>query len=117
MRPLADLLDSRFRLPGTSIRFGLDPILGLLPVVGDTVTFLIGGAMVFEAVRLRLGGRVIAAMLGNLAIDWLVGLVPGVDLVLDTAFKAHQRNARLLIEHARSPAPTPPRGARAAPRG
>lgn len=97
---LASLMDTRFSIPGTNIRFGLDPIIGLLPVAGDTITFAIGLAMISEARRLGLGPRVMVKMVGNLALDWLLGLIPGIDLVLDTAFKAHLKNARLLQKHA-----------------
>ena len=83
-------------MPGTGWRFGLDPIIGLLPVAGDTLTALVSLYVVFEAVRLRLGAGVVLRMLGNVVIDWLLGLVPLVDVVLDTAFKANVRNARLL---------------------
>ena len=95
-RAIADLFDRRFRVPGTGWRFGLDPIIGLLPVAGDTLTALVSLYVVFEAVRLRLGAGVVLRMLGNVVIDWLLGLVPLVDVVLDTAFKANVRNARLL---------------------
>jgi len=95
---LASLMDTRFRIPGLGIRFGLDPVIGLLPVAGDTITMLIGLAMVSEARRLGLGKRVMGRMVGNLALDWVLGLVPGLDLILDTAFKAHVRNARILAE-------------------
>ncbi|MEQ8769252.1 MAG: DUF4112 domain-containing protein [Phycisphaerales bacterium] len=98
---LARLMDSEFQLPGTSVRFGLDPIIGLLPVVGDTVTLVIGTLIIREAIRQRLPRRVIMKMLVNLGIDWLVGLLPGIDIVFDAAFKAHERNAGLLLEHAR----------------
>ncbi len=97
---MADLMDTRFRLPGTSFRFGLDPIIGLVPVLGDTVTAAIGAGMIGEARRLGLGLDVQARIVGNLAVDWLVGLIPGLDLVLDSAVKAHTRNALLIIEHA-----------------
>ncbi len=93
---LADLLDQRFRIPGLGIRFGYDPLIGLIPVVGDSATFLIGLSILIEARRLGCRKRVIARMLLNLVVDWLIGLVPLVDLVLDVAFKANLRNARLL---------------------
>lgn len=98
---LARAMDTQFRVPGTAIRFGLDPIVGIVPVVGDTLTFAIGLAMLNEARRLGLRKRVMARMVGNLALDWVVGLVPGIDLVLDTAVRAHTRNAELLDKHAR----------------
>lgn len=98
VRRLADLLDSRYRVPGTNIRFGLDAIIGVIPGVGDTITALMGGSIVLEAARLGARRRTIARMLLNLGIDWLVGLVPVLDLILDVAYKANNRNARLLLE-------------------
>ncbi|MEO0715991.1 MAG: DUF4112 domain-containing protein, partial [Planctomycetota bacterium] len=70
--------------------------LGIVPVVGDTATLLIGLYPVLEALRSRARKRTIARMLANLGIDWLLGLVPFLDLALDVAFKANTRNLRLL---------------------
>ncbi len=98
---MARVMDSRFRVPGTGIRFGLDPIIGLVPVVGDTLTMLIGLAMLGEARRMNAPASIHAKMVGNLALDWFVGLVPGIDIVLDTMVKAHTRNAALLHRLAR----------------
>lgn len=96
MRTLADLLDTKYRVPGTRIRFGLDAVLGLVPVLGDTATLVLGLYPVLEALRIGARKRIIAKMVGNLGIDWLVGLVPLLDVVLDVAFKANTRNLRLL---------------------
>lgn len=95
-RRLADLMDRRYRIPRTNIRFGLDPIIGLLPVVGDTVSALISAYPIVEAVRLKIRKRTILRMGLNLGIDWVIGLVPLLDLVLDVAFKANVKNSRLL---------------------
>ncbi|MBL0921608.1 MAG: DUF4112 domain-containing protein [Phycisphaerales bacterium] len=91
---LARLLDARFSICG--VRFGLDPIIGLLPVAGDTVSAALGLLIVADAVRLGARPRVVGAMLANLGLDWLVGLVPGLDIPMDILFKANLRNARLL---------------------
>ncbi len=91
---LAHLLDSKYEIAG--IRFGLDALIGLVPVVGDTVTFALGALIVWDAVRLGARAAVVARMLLNLTIDWLIGLVPGVDLILDVLFKANRKNAELL---------------------
>lgn len=96
---MARLMDTAWRVPGTRYRFGLDPIIGLVPVAGDTATLVIGLGMLNEAHRLGLGRGVMARMAGNLALDWVVGLVPLLDIVMDTAVKAHTKNARLLHEH------------------
>jgi len=92
----AAFLDTRIRIPGTTIRFGYDPIIGLLPVVGDSIGVMLGLYPIIEAVRLRLGAGTMLRMLLNLTIDWLVGLLPFVDIVLDAAYKANVRNARVL---------------------
>jgi hypothetical protein len=97
---LASVMDTKYAIPGTGIRFGLDPIIGLIPVAGDTVTLLIGAAMLLESRRLGLGWGVAGRIGANLGIDWLVGLVPGLDLVFDTMFKAHKRNAELIMRKA-----------------
>lgn len=93
---LAKLLDSRFRVPVLGVRFGLDPLIGLLPVVGDTITLGMGLIIVADAVRLGVRRRPLVQMVVNLAVDWVVGLVPGLDVIFDVAFKANLRNARIL---------------------
>lgn len=95
---LAELLDNHFRLPGTNIRFGWDAIIGLVPVVGDTLSAGLGGLILADAVKIGARKSVIAKMAWNLGVDWVLGLVPVVDLVADVAFKANLRNAKLLRE-------------------
>ena len=93
---LADLLDTTFTLPGTTIRFGFDAILGLIPGIGDTATTLIGMLILLDAKRLGVPKRVLLKMLGNLFLDWLVGLIPLIDIVFDVAYKANVRNLKLM---------------------
>lgn len=97
----ARLSDERFRVPGTRYRFGLDAIIGLVPVIGDTATFLASLYPVSVGHRLGLRKRTLLRMLGNIALDWLVGLIPMVDVFLDTAFKANRRNANILADAVR----------------
>src|SRR6056297_713209 len=101
---LAGWLDTAFRIPGTRIRIGVDPLLGLVPGLGDAVAALFGGFIVWTAVRAGAPRRVVARMLGNVAIDAIVGAVPLLGTVFDVVFKAHQRNARLLADWAGQPA-------------
>lgn len=93
---LADVLDTRLCIPGTRIRFGIDPLISLVPVAGDTLALLLGLYPVAEAVRFRLGFTIVARMLLNLGIDWLVGLVPLIGFVPDVIYKANLKNAALL---------------------
>lgn len=89
-------MDTRYRVPGTEYRFGLDPIISLLPVVGDTASLLISLYPVLEASRAGVRRRVLVKMLANLGLDWLVGLVPVVGVIPDAWYKANTRNLRLL---------------------
>jgi len=96
---LAYWLDDRFRVPGTRWRVGLDGLLGLIPGIGDTATALIGAYIVLEAARIGVPKAMLARMLANLGLDYVVGLVPLVGDVGDIAWKANRRNARMLRDH------------------
>jgi NAD/NADP transhydrogenase beta subunit len=101
---LARVLDTALRIPGTRIRFGLDPILGLLPGLGDAIAALLGGYMVWTAVRAGAPRLIVGRMLANIAVDAIVGAVPVAGTVFDVAFKAHRRNARMLTDWSQQPA-------------
>jgi NAD/NADP transhydrogenase beta subunit len=95
---LGRLLDTSFRIPGTRIRFGIDPILGLVPGLGDAIAALIGGHIVLTALRAGAPRWIIGRMLANIALDAIVGAVPIAGTIFDVAFKAHRRNARMLAD-------------------
>ncbi len=94
-RRLAELLDREFRIPGTAIRFGIDPLLGLVPGLGD----LAGAAFAVYGIILtrRMGAprSLQLRMAGNILLDTLGGSIPLLGDLFDIAFKAHIRNARL----------------------
>ena len=96
---LARLLDSRWRIPGTSIRFGLDPIVGLVPGLGDLAAGLVSGYIVLLAARLGLPSHLLARMIGNVLVDVVFGSVPLIGSVFDLFYKANRRNLRLLERH------------------
>jgi hypothetical protein len=93
---LATVLDTAFILPGTNVRFGLDALLGLVPGVGDIVTTAVALYIVHEARQLGAPGHVIARMLGNVALDSVVGAVPLVGDAFDVMWRSNRRNMRLL---------------------
>lgn len=99
MEKLAWLLDGVIRVPGTRFRFGLDSLIGLLPGVGDIAGMLLGAGILYQGVRVGAPRNVIVKMLRNLAMDAAGGLIPVVGDLFDFAYKAHRRNADLLIEH------------------
>jgi hypothetical protein len=119
---LADLLDSRFVLPGTNIRFGLDGVIGLVPVVGDIISALISFYLISRAAELGLSPWVKTRMVWNVALDTVVGAVPVLGDMFDVSFKSNRRNIalakRYLAKHGSSrKSPSPPRTTGANGRG
>jgi hypothetical protein len=93
---LAKLLDIAFILPGTNIRYGIDGIINLIPVVGDIITTAISLWLVREARALGAPWYVTARMLGNVAVQGVAGIVPVAGDAFDVMFRANVRNVRLL---------------------
>src|SRR4051812_4107017 len=100
LRRWAVVLDSLFRVPGTSIRFGLDAIVGLVPGIGDLASPVYTALILLEGLRLRVPAVVQARMVLNAALDMLIGLVPLFGDLADVAWKANLRNLALLERHA-----------------
>ena len=93
---IAKLLDIAFVLPGTNIRYGIDGIIGLIPVIGDIIATALSLWLVREARALGAPWYVTARMLGNVAIQGVVGAVPVAGDAFDVLFRANIRNVRLL---------------------
>ncbi len=100
LRKWSVLLDSAFRVPGTNLSFGLDPIIGLIPGLGDLTTPIFSALLLLHAVRLRIPRVVQLRMLMNSAIDLGVGAIPFVGDFFDFGWKANVRNLALLERHA-----------------
>lgn len=95
-RALADVMDRSFRIPGTSLRFGLDPLMGLFPVGGDVVGALVSGYILYIAWRNGAPGTLIGRMLVNVLVDTAVGAVPVLGDLFDAGWQANARNVGLL---------------------
>jgi len=100
LQRVAQLLDSAFVLPGTSMRVGLDPILGLVPGLGDLISPLFTLGILWQARELGIPKVVQLRMIFNVAIDTVVGLVPVLGDAFDFAWKANEMNMVLLERHA-----------------
>lgn len=96
---ISHLLDSQFRVPGTTWRFGLDPIMGLLPVVGGIPSLAISGVLILTMLRHGASGNLVVRMVLNVLLDTLLGAIPIVGNIFDFAYKANDRNVRLLRAH------------------
>ncbi len=97
MRTVAWILDECFRVPGTDVRFGVDPLLGVLPVVGDVISAGFSVYIVAESAYLGVGFTTLARMLANVTVDVLGGSVPYVGWLFDAFFRANERNVRLAL--------------------
>jgi len=96
---IAKLLDSKFEIPGTGIRFGLDPLFSLMPVLGDLITLIISSILIHTMYNHGASRKVVVKMMLNAGADTLIGAIPGVGTVFDIFYRANDRNIRLLREH------------------
>ena len=93
-RQLAHWLDAKFEFMG--VKFGADSLIGLIPVVGDTLTALASSYLIYVARRHNLGTVVQTRMAFNIMVDWVPGLIPVVGDLVDVAYKANLKNLKLL---------------------
>lgn len=100
---LSHLLDDWFRIPGTSIRFGLDGIVGFIPGVGDAIAGIASCVIIFAAWVRGVSYVVLARMLMNWGIEVLLGAVPVVGNLFDIGWKANRRNYKLLTSSLADP--------------
>lgn len=99
LRRLAWWLDEGIRVPGTRFRIGLDPVIGLVPGLGDSAGALLGVAIIAEASRRGVPRLTLVRMAANIVLDTALGSVPVGGDVFDAAWKANTRNLRLLERH------------------
>jgi hypothetical protein len=101
LRRVAWLVDGAFALPGTGFRFGLNSVIGLLPVGGDAVLGLISLYIIYEAAQLGLPRAKLLRMVANVGIEVAGGSVPILGDLFDMALKANLRNLRIIDDHLR----------------
>ncbi|WP_207480352.1 DUF4112 domain-containing protein [Arenibaculum pallidiluteum] len=99
LEAIARLLDSAFVVPGTRVRVGADAILNLVPGLGPLVSKGLSGYLIYEARRLGVPTGTLIRMVGNVGLDFLIGLIPIVGWVGDVFHRANAKNMRLLREH------------------
>jgi hypothetical protein len=103
LRRLSYWLDEGIRIPGTRIRIGLDPILGLIPGAGDAAGAILSGAIVVESLRQRISRYAVLRMAANIAVDTVIGSVPVLGDLFDAGWKSNQKNLAILERHVAEP--------------
>ncbi len=101
-RWIALIMDNLLRVPGTKFRFGLDPLIGLVPGLGDTASAFVSALALVQAARRGLPKIVLARMSLNILINELVGIIPGIGDAFSFWFKSNARNYQILKTHAAS---------------
>ncbi len=99
LEALAHMLDNAFVIPGTNIRFGVDSLIGLIPVLGDTISLAISAFIMSYAKQINLPKHKIWHMRFNVFIDWLIGIIPFVGDAFDIGWKANRRNVKIMRDH------------------
>lgn len=98
MRSLARLLDTRFTIFG-GFRIGIDPIIGLIPGIGDFIASSLSIFLLYDAARLGIPKRILALMILNVIVEAAVGTIPVLGNVVDAVYKANVRNMRLVEKY------------------
>lgn len=95
----SEAMEGQWRIPFTKIRFGVDFLVGLVPIAGDLVTGVLSLWLVKESVKFSLPKSIYFRMLTNVAIDMLIGSVPIVGDIFDLYYRANRRNLRLILRY------------------
>ena len=93
---LAQLMDAQFAVPFTSIRLGLDTVVGLIPGIGDTISFGVAGYIIWQGKSLGASSGATLQMIFNSFIDWVIGLVPVIGDIFDVGWRSNLRNTALM---------------------
>ncbi len=110
LEALAKVMDSAFLLPGTNVRMGFDALLGIIPVIGDLIGQAISSYLIWEAKRLGVSRFTLWRMIGNSAIDTVVGFIPFAGDAFDVVFRSNTKNLALLKVPPRKAGVSEPQG-------
>jgi len=99
LKQLSHLMDRAFVIPGTQIRMGVDSVLGLIPVIGDTLSVAVSGYIYTFAKRAGVPWYKRMRMIWNIFIDWVIGIIPFFGDIFDIGFKANTRNVDIIVAH------------------
>ncbi len=95
---LANIMDEKFNIAG--VKFGLDPLLDFIPWLGDVMGLLISFYIIWVGTQLKVPQDKVSQMIGNVMIDFIIGLIPGIGIIGDVFYRANSKNVEILKEFA-----------------
>lgn len=98
-RWIAMFMDNLIRIPGTNFRIGIDPLIGLIPGIGDTGSALVSAIALLQAARQGLPKIILARMAVNILLNELIGIIPVIGDAFSFWFKSNARNHQLIKEY------------------
>ncbi|MES2828095.1 MAG: DUF4112 domain-containing protein [Bacteroidota bacterium] len=96
---VSKLMDNQFRFPGTNFRFGLDPILNLIPIAGDMAGLVVSAGLLLAMAKKGASNKLVILMSLNILLDATIGAIPIAGQLFDFFYKANARNIKLMKEH------------------
>ena len=96
MISLARLMDSAIKIPGTNLTFGLDPLIGFIPILGDIITTGVSIVIIYDAVKLGATSKQTLQMVFNVCLDFIIGEIPALGDAFDFAWKSNLRNLAVM---------------------
>lgn len=99
IRKFSRLMDTAYGIPGTKFRFGLDPIIGLIPGLGDLISTIVSAYIIYLAMQFNLPKDMLAKMIFNVGLESVVGTVPFIGDIFDAFYKSNIRNLEILEQH------------------
>jgi len=98
LKLLSERLDNSIKIPGTNQKIGIDPIIGLIPILGDFIGVIFSTYIMYSGIKMGVSSKIVKKMATNLAIEFIIGSIPIIGDIFDALWKANKRNVELIEE-------------------
>ena len=98
LKLLSERLDDSIKIPGTNQKIGIDPIIGLIPILGDFIGVIFSTYIMYSGIKMGVSSKIVKKMATNLAIEFIIGSIPIIGDIFDALWKANKKNVELIEE-------------------
>ena len=98
LKLLSERLDNSIKIPGTNQKIGIDPIIGLIPILGDFIGVIFSTYIMYSGIKMGVSSKIVKKMATNLAIEFIMGSIPIIGDIFDALWKANKKNVELIEE-------------------